>query len=275
MVHNILSVDVEDWYHPEALQHRFKRSAWEEQPQRVAKNIDMLLDLFAEKDLKATFFTLGWVAKHNPQMIKKIAAAGHEIASHGNSHRMLTKLTPDEFRQDLKESISILEDLSGQKIVGFRAPTFSVVKDTFWAWEIMLELGIKYDSSVYPIWHDRYGVADAPRFPYTAIEKNGRKLMEFPMPTLKLFGVNIPFGGGGYLRILPNWFTRYAIKRMNRENAPVIMFIHPWEFDIHQKRLNLGSIQTWRHYYNINNNSKKLAELLDEFSWTNFRSILE
>lgn len=232
------------------------------------------MTLFEEKNVKATFFTLGWVANEHPEMIRKIVDSGHEIASHGLMHRMVTKLTPEEFEKDLSESIKILEDISGQKVLGFRAPTFSIVERTFWAWEIMLKLGLAYDSSVYPIWHDRYGVPNAPRSVYTAFEKNGVNLTEFPMSTMKVFGKNVPFGGGGYLRIFPNWFTKMGIKSVNKEGMPAIMYMHPWEFDPNQPRINIGTVQSLRHYYNIKNNLSKLGLLLDRFEWTSFKEFI-
>ena len=272
---NILSVDVEEWFHPEALQQSFPVEIWNEQESRVERNVQYLLDLFEEKKATATFFILGWVAEQHPALIRKIADSGHEIASHGYSHSMVTKMTPEIFRKDIERSIKVLEDASGQKILGFRAPTFSIVKKTYWAWEIMLELGLKYDSSVYPIWHDRYGVPDAPRSPYVAFEKNGNSLIEFPMSTIKFLGKNIPFGGGGYLRIFPNWFTKASIKAINNDGNFAIVFVHPWEFDALQPHIKLTTLQTWRHYYNIKNNLKKLAEILDLSKWTSFQNIIE
>ncbi len=272
---NILSVDVEEWFHPEALQHLFPSDGWDKQEERVEGNVDMLLDLFARKQARATFFILGWVASRHPEMVRRISDAGHEIASHGNRHRMLTRLTPESFKSDLAESKKILQDLSGSPVIGFRAPTFSMVKDTFWAWDILLEMGFRYDSSVYPIWHDRYGVPDAPRAKYTALEKNGKKLIEFSMPTIKIAGKNFPFGGGGYLRIFPLWFTRYAIKKFNKEGYPAIIYMHPWEFDRTQPRLKLGFLQSRRHYYNIGKNYDKLTKLLDYGEWISFKDFLE
>ena len=275
MITNILSVDVEEWFHPEALQSRFPQDGWQKQPERVVQNIESLLRLFDEQNVKATFFTLAWVARAHPDMIRKICEQGHEIASHGSLHKMLTRMTPDEFRSDLGDSIKTLEDISGKKVLGFRAPTFSVVRETFWSWEIMLELGLKYDSSVYPIWHDRYGVPDAPRQRYIAFEENGKKLIEFPMSTLNILGKRLPFGGGGYLRIFLGAFTRMAINKINKEGLPAIMYMHPWEFDTGQPKLELGPIQTWRHYYNISGNYKKLSSLLQRFQWTSFENILD
>lgn len=275
MIKNVLSVDVEEWFHPEAVHHLFPIDSWPSQEKRVQENVDRLLNLFAAKNARATFFILGWVAKNNPGMVKRIAAAGHEIGTHGNSHRMVTKLTPQEFRDDLQESLHILQDISSQPVIGFRAPTFSIVNSTLWALDILREVGIKYDSSVYPIWHDRYGIPNAPRQPYLAAEKDDCHLIEFPMPTLQILNKNIPFGGGGYLRIFPLWFTAMAIKRFNKQGASAIVYMHPWEFDADQPRLNLGRIQTWRHYYNIKSNLKKLGVLLERFTWTSFGAVLD
>jgi polysaccharide deacetylase family protein (PEP-CTERM system associated) len=272
--YNILSVDVEEWFHPEALRHLFPQEVWDKQPPRVERNINFLLELFERHQVKATFFTLGWIGRKYPQLVRKIAEAGHEVASHSTLHRMITQLTPEEFRRDLSESIAVLEDATGEPVIGFRAPTFSVVKDTLWAREIMLENSLRYDSSVYPIWHDRYGIADAPRYPYVALEKDGRQLLEFPMPTLRMGNKNFPFGGGGYLRIFPLIFTRYAIKSFNKENYPAIIYMHPWEFDSKQPRIKLNTLQQWRHYYNIKNNGKKLSALLNNFNWRSFKQVI-
>jgi len=272
---NILSVDVEEWFHPEALQHFFPFESWDIQESRIERNIEKLLKLFAEKEVQATFFVLGWVAKKHPALIKKIVAAGHEIANHSSSHRMITKLSPQEFEQDLKEAQDILQSISGEAVQGFRAPTFSVVEQTRWAWEIMVRYGIRYDSSVYPIWHDRYGIPDAPRQPYLAFQNDKASLIEFPLPTLRLFSKNFPFGGGGYLRIFPLWFTKFAIKQFNNQGNPAIIYMHPWEFDLQQPRLKLGKMQSARHYYNIKNNLKKLSQLLDTFRWTSFRNYFQ
>jgi polysaccharide deacetylase family protein (PEP-CTERM system associated) len=272
---NILSVDVEEWFHPEALQHLYPEETWDSQEQRIEKNVELLLDLFAEKEVTATFFIIGWAAQKHPQMVRKIISAGHEVANHSNKHNMVTKLTPEIFHKDIVDSQKILQDISGQKVIGYRAPTFSVVKETFWAWEILLEQGFKYDSSVYPILHDRYGEPGAPRKPYIALQKDDKALIEFPMPAIRFLSKNFPFGGGGYLRIFPLSFTSFAVKKFIRKDRPAIIYAHPWEFDTGQPKLNLGKIQTWRHYYNIKNNLKKLSVLLERFEWTSFKDYIE
>lgn len=264
---NILTVDVEEWFHPEALQHLFPPESWASQPSRVEPLVDLLLDLFAKHQARATFFVLGWVAKANPNLLKKIIRAGHEVASHSMNHRMLTKMSPEEVREDLSASVKILEDISGQRIRGFRAPTFSIGEQNLWAFDILAELGFEYDSSIYPIWHDRYGIPNAPRTPFSVETKNNSKIVEFPMPTVKIKNKNIPFGGGGYLRLLPLWFTQWGIKKFNNEGNPAIIYMHPWEFDSEQPRVQLGKLQSFRHYGRIRKNQTKLSNLLKRFDW--------
>ncbi len=270
---NILSVDVEEWFHPEAVQHLFPRESWNDCEPRVVANVDKLLELFEKKSATATFFILGWIAERYPELIQRISDRGHEIASHGYSHRMVTKLDRKEFGNDLNQSIEILQDVSGKRILGFRAPTFSVVKQTSWAWEVIRNLGLKYDSSVYPIHHDRYGIPDAPRQKYQPLDDDP-DFIEYPMSTLRILGKNIPFGGGGYLRIFPLKFTNWAISKLNSENIPAIIFIHPWEFDEKQPVLPLGRISKTRHYFNIKNNLLKLDHLLTGYRWTSFEEYL-
>jgi len=272
---NILSVDVEEWFHPEAVRHRFPFEKWPEQPRRVASNIKKLLDLFDRHQAKATFFTLGWVAEQEPDMVREIVRRGHEIASHSHLHRMITTLTPEDFREDLRRSVNTLEEISGQKVIGFRAPTFSIVKDTFWALDIMAEENLVYDSSIYPIWHDRYGVPDAPRQPYPIMINGLKQLTEFPMPTLQIFGKNIPFGGGGYMRLFPLSYTAAGIRNYNKKNQAAILYMHPWEFDEDQPKLDMGFVQKFRHYHNIDKNISRLDVLLGIGTWISFRDYLE
>ncbi len=271
---NILTVDVEEWFHPEALQHLFPREKWDEQPARVEPLVERLLQVFAEHGARATFFVLGWVAQKHPQLVRRIVEQGHEVASHSFSHRMVTKMTPEEFEKDLKQSVKVLHDITGQAVLGFRAPTFSITKESFWAYRVLVNEGFEYDSSIYPIWHDRYGVPDAPRSAYWVEVENGRRILEFPMPTLRFGSKNFPFGGGGYLRIFPLLFTRRAIKKFNAEGQPAIVYMHPWEFDVDQPRVRLGKLQSIRHYANIGRNENKLRRLLKEFEWMSFKEYL-
>lgn len=271
---NILTVDVEEWFHPEALQHRFPAEQWDNQPSRVVPLVERLLALFNEYGAKATFFVLGWVAEKHPQMVRRIVDEGHEVASHSYRHRMVTQMTPTEFKEDLQRSLHVLQDIMGKPVLGFRAPTFSITKKSFWAYEILAESGVKYDSSIYPIWHDRYGVPDAPRSVFEVETGNGANLIEFPMPTIKIFGKNFPFGGGGYLRLFPLKFTTMAIRKFNKEGYPAIVYMHPWEFDSDQPKINMGALQSFRHYGNISKNLRKVRRLLQSFEWTNFSDYL-
>ncbi|NOX88781.1 MAG: DUF3473 domain-containing protein [Calditrichaeota bacterium] len=272
---NILTVDVEEWFHPEALQHLFPVERWKEQPARVEPLVDRLLELFAKFDARATFFVLGWVAEQHPKLIRRIVEAGHEVASHSYGHRMVTKMKPAEFREDLQRSVQILQNITGKKVSGFRAPTFSITRENLWAFDILTESGLLYDSSIYPIWHDRYGVPDAPRTTFIVEGSNGSDIYEFPMPTLRILGKNFPFGGGGYLRIFPLKFTTLAIKKFNRQGFPAIIYMHPWEFDRDQPRLKLGRLREFRHYGNISKNIDKLSHLLKTFEWVGFADYLK
>ncbi len=272
---NILSVDVEEWFHPEALQHLFPRDTWDKQPLRVETLIDRLLEVFARHRAKATFFVLGWVAEKHPEMVRKIVKEGHEVASHSYSHRMITKMSPREFKEDLHRSLDVLQNISGEKVLGFRAPTFSITEKTFWAYQILIDAGLQYDSSVYPIWHDRYGVPEAPRSVYAVHLANGKSILEFPMPTLKIFGKNFPFGGGGYLRLFPLRFTMRAIRKFNKEGYPAIVYMHPWEFDTQQPKVKMGRLQSFRHYGRIAQNFSKLERLLTTYEWTSFAKYLD
>ncbi len=272
---NVLTVDVEEWFHPEAVQNQFPPETWDKQEKRVEPLIDKLLDLFAQYNARATFFVLGWVAERNPQIVKNIVAAGHEIASHSYSHRMVTRMTPEEFDEDLKKSVQVLQDISGKKVRGFRAPTFSITKQNLWAFDILIQNGLEYDSSIYPIWHDRYGIPDAPRSPFLFQGQNGQQIAEFTMPTIQIGSKNLPFGGGGYLRLLPLWFTMFGIRRFNNEGQSAIIYMHPWEFDPEQPRLPMGKLQSFRHYGKIKHNFAKLTHLLKTFDWMAMEDYLE
>ncbi len=272
---NILTVDVEEWFHPEALQHLFPPETWDEQPSRIVPLMERLLDVFDAHNAKATFFVLGWVAEHHPELVRQLAERGHEVATHSYSHRMATKLDPKAFKDDLQRSVKILQDTTGRDVLGFRAPTFSVTKKTFWVFNILAESGLKYDSSIYPIWHDRYGIPDAPRSVFEVQTDNGASIIEFPMPTLRILGKNFPFGGGGYLRLFPLRFTTMAIRRFNKEGFPAIVFMHPWEFDPQQPKVKMGRLQSLRHYANIGRNLDKIGYLLKTFEWTNFADYLD
>ena len=268
---NILSFDIEDWFHPEVFEDRFPMATWEQLESRVERNTEIILTFLQRKQLHATFFILGWVAEKHPQLVKAIAEEGHEIACHSYSHTMITKLTPQSFREELQRSLSILREISQQPVVGFRAPTFSVVKQTLWALPIMFEAGIRYDSSIFPIYHDRYGIPDAPREPFVIYYQEGISLIEYPMTTVKLMGMNFPFGGGGYFRLYPFWLSRQLMKKCVQEGRPIIFYAHPWEFDTNLPKVNLNFLSKIRHYTGIKKFIERLDAVTDMFPFTAFR----
>ena len=249
-------------------------SQWETLEHRVMGNTEKILRVLEKYQVKATFFVLGWIAEKHPELVRAIDAQGHEVASHGYSHRMVTQMTPDEFEKDLARSLEVLSGIIHKPILGFRAPTFSITRKTQWALPILLKHGIRYDSSVYPIIHDRYGISDAPRRRYVIYQNARHELIEFPLSTIRIGKYNFPFGGGGYLRLYPLRLTRLLINKLQREQIPLIIYIHPWEFDTGQPRLPLGVIQRWRHYHNINRNMEKLEILLQENHFTYFKEVL-
>jgi len=270
---NAMSVDVEDWFHPEAVRG-FVPEDWSGLELRAGAAVDGLLQLLAAARVRATFFVLGWVAERQPDLVPRIAAAGHEIASHGYAHRMITSQTPAEFAADLRRSLRVLRAQSGQPVVGYRAPSFSVVRTTLWALDIMADEGLEYDSSIFPVHHDRYGIPDAPRAPYRIRERAGRDLWELPPVTGRVAGRNVPAAGGGYLRLLPYAFNAWALRRINAEGLPGVVYTHPWEYDLKQPRLTLPPLRALRHYHGIDRTASKLARLLQEFEFGTCADVL-
>lgn len=270
---NAMSVDVEDWFHPEAVRGHVPTD-WSGLEPRAGAAVDGLLQLFAAHRVRATFFVLGWVAEREPELVPRIAAAGHEIASHGYAHHMITSQTPAEFAADLRRSLRVLRAQSGQAVLGYRAPSFSVVRDTLWALDVMVDAGLEYDSSIFPVHHDRYGIPDAPRAPYRIREIAGRMLWELPPVTGRVAGRNLPAAGGGYLRLLPYAFNAWALRRINAEGLPGIVYTHPWEYDPQQPRLALPALRALRHYHGIGRTKDKLGRLLQEFEFGTCADVL-
>lgn len=262
---NALTVDVEDYFQVSALAPYFPRDGWEEVPRRVEANVHRLLELFAIHGAQATFFTLGWIAERHPGLVRRIAAAGHEIASHGHVHQRASEQTPAAFLADIRLAKAILEDLTGKAVAGYRAPSFSIGTANPWAHDCVAEAGYAYSSSVYPVRHDHYGVPDAPRFPYRL--PNG--LLEIPITTVRVAGRNWPAGGGGYFRFLPYALSRWQIEQVNRaDGRPAIFYFHPWEVDPAQPRVRGVSVKTrFRHYVNLHRTETRLKCLLQDFSW--------
>jgi polysaccharide deacetylase family protein (PEP-CTERM system associated) len=264
---NALSIDVEDWFQVEAMSGVIGRGEWDRIPPRVEWNTDRILAMLEERDIRATFFCLGWVARRFPALVSRIAAAGHEIASHGTAHQQVFRLGAEEFRRDVRDSRRLLEDIAGRPVQGYRAPSFSIRADTPWAFEILAEEGYRYSSSVYPIRHDLYGMPQAPRRPYRPAGGNG--LVELPMTTVGVLGRNLPCSGGGYFRLLPYAVSRAAMRRVAaRERRPLIFYFHPWEIDRDQPRRDgLSWKSRFRHYVNLSRMEAKLARLLGDFRW--------
>ncbi|MBI5164562.1 MAG: DUF3473 domain-containing protein [Magnetospirillum sp.] len=264
---NVLSVDVEDYFHAQALSGVIERTDWELLPWRVEANTERLLALFAEAGVHGTFFTLAWVAERHPHLIRRIVAAGHELASHGSEHRRVDEQSPDSFRRDIRRAKRRLEDIGGVKVVGYRAPTFSIGRQTLWAFDILAEEGYRYSSSVYPIRHDLYGMPEAPRGRFRPNLRH--PLEEYPISTVRVGGRTLPCGGGGYFRLLPYAISRAAIARVNRvERRPAIFYIHPWEIDPGQPRVKgLALKARLRHTLNLDRTEARLRRLVADFAW--------
>ena len=262
---NAMTIDVEDYFQVSAFDSVVSRDAWETLPSRVVANTERLLRLFDDAGVKATFFVLGWVADRFPGLVADIARGGHELASHGYGHRLVYDQTPDVFREDVRRAKHVIEDRSGLAVKGYRAPSYSITRRSLWALDVLVEEGYAYDASIFPIRHDRYGIPDAPRHPYTLARSAGR-LIEAPPSTVRVGAMNLPVAGGGYFRLLPYWWTSWGIRRINRhEGKPAIFYLHPWEIDPQQPRLEAGALSRFRHYRNLGKTEERLRRLVSEF----------
>jgi polysaccharide deacetylase family protein (PEP-CTERM system associated) len=267
-----MSVDVEDYFQVEAFSNVVCRAGWEEYASRVEANTRRLLDVLGECQVEATFFILGWVADRYPDLVREIVARGHEPACHSYWHRLIYRLEPREFALDTRRAKEAIEQAAGVAVCGYRAPSYSVTRQSLWALEILAELGFTYDSSIFPIHHDVYGIPDAPRHPFRITTPSG-PLTEYPITTFRLIGRrNYPVGGGGYLRILPFWYTRMGCARAARDDLPLIVYIHPWEIDPAQPRLKGRLRSQLRHYTNLAKTEGRLRELLRFGPFTSFRA---
>ena len=264
---NGLSVDVEDWFQVGAFEDVIERDSWDNLGDRVERNCNEILQMFADADVKATFFTLGWVAKRHPDLIRRIAAQGHELASHGWDHVRVYRMERGEFARDLEMSRKAIEDAAGVQVTGYRAPSFSIDHRTPWAYMILAEQGFSYSSSVAPITHDHYGWRDAPRFAFKPLPWSD--IIELPVTTAELGGKRMAVGGGGFFRVLPYAFSRWAIRQVNRrEGRPAIFYFHPWEIDPTQPRVPNAPLKSKvRHYTNLDGIADKLRQLIGEFEW--------
>jgi polysaccharide deacetylase family protein (PEP-CTERM system associated) len=273
---NALTFDIEEYFHAEAFARALRPEEWPSLASRVVDTTERLLDILDYADARATFFTLGWVAERQPALIREIAARGHEVACHGYGHQMIHRLTREEFVEDVRRAKVAIEDAAGAAVIGYRAPTFSVMRGTLWSLDVLSEAGFQYDSSVFPIFHDRYGIPDAPRFPYRIpINNNGHGIAEFPLSTVVVLGRRLPVGGGGYFRLFPYEVTKRAIQHINaRERQPAIVYLHPWELDPSQPRMAVNWVTHLRHSVNIATTEQKLRRLLVDFQFAPVREIL-
>lgn len=275
MTANALTIDVEDYFHVHAFQGIIAPSEWDSYPLRVQSNTLRILELLSKYGARATFFVLGWVAERCPDLVKQIFNGGHEIGCHGYAHRVIYNGDEKSFREDVRRAKQVIEDAAGVRVKSYRAPSYSITVSTLWALEILGEEGFEYDSSVFPIWHDNYGIPGAPRFPYKHELKCGLSLKEFPPSTLRLGGVNFPVAGGGYLRLFPYTFTAWAIRHINQvEGQPAMVYLHPWELDVDQPRVAAPWRSRFRHYQNLRTTEEKCTRLLEEFCWAPMEDLL-
>ncbi len=266
MIVNAMTVDVEDYFQVSAFESNVDKSDWDNMPRRVEANVDRILKLFDDKGINATFFTLGWVAQRHPEMVRRIVAEGHELASHSWEHTRVNLQDASEFREDISRTKKLLEDVSGQVVTGYRAPSYSIGASNLWALDELANAGYLYSSSIVPIKHDLYGMPEAPRFAFRAAE--GR-LLEVPVTTVTIAGRNINCGGGGWFRLFPYGFSRWALGQVNNQEGQAgVFYFHPWEIDPEQPRPSgLSAKSRFRHYLNLDHMFSRLEHLLDDFSW--------
>jgi len=304
---NALSIDVEDYFQVSNFSEVIRFSDWDKYPCRVERNTLHVLNILSEFNVKATFFVLGWIAERYPELIENIHREGHEIASHGYCHQLISSQTREEFREDTRKTKRILEDITGVDVIGYRAPTYSITQESFWTFEILIEEGFKYDSSILPIRRYGYGTPDIPRFPFVIngsvlnVSNNSNSLnersdrtirtdqlvnhspltndgniIEFPISTIRLLANNLPIAGGGYFRLFPYQFIKWGLKKINqKEKKPFIFYLHPWEFDVNQPRIKgVSNLSKFRHYINLDKTEDKLRRLLTDFRFSSVKDVL-
>lgn len=270
---NVLTIDVEDWFHICGLKEGIKFEDWGKCESRVEKNTLKLLNLLDKNGVKATFFFLGWIAEKYPELISQVEEKGHEIASHGYAHKLIYEMSKDEFKEDLEKSLKIIGNLSKGNVIGYRGAGFSIIKENLWVFEIMAELGIKYDSTIFPITRGHGGLPGAPRRPYKINTSKG-EIWEFPLSTINFLGKRLAFSGGGYLRLFPYWFIKRAARKVNKECKPVIFYIHPREFDINQPRIKMPLNRRFKSYVNLASTEEKIKALFRDFKFVPFKEML-
>lgn len=273
---NAMTIDVEDYFHVSAFASSIQPAQWDSYACRVEANTGKLLGLFNDSGVKATFFVLGWVAERYPSLVRSIAAEGHEIACHGYSHRLVYDQTPAEFRAETDRSKKVLEDLVQTPVLGYRAASYSITTKSLWALDILVELGFGYDSSIFPVRHDRYGIPGGSREPYRLRTPSGKSLIEFPLTTVELARYRLPVSGGGYFRLFPYFLTKMALASVNRrERRPFIFYLHPWEVDPDQPRVKTGWLSRFRHYNNLERCEPRLRQLMVDFKFGTAAEVLQ
>jgi polysaccharide deacetylase family protein (PEP-CTERM system associated) len=272
---NALTIDVEDYFHVAAFARQIDPKTWGSYSLRVEKNTDRILALLEQRGVRSTFFILGWVAERCPDLVKRIQGLGHEIGCHSYGHQAIYNGTYEDFERDLRRAKAVIENITGRALKSYRAPSFSITSRTLWALGVLAEEGFEYDSSIFPIAHDLYGIPDAPRFPYVKVLDSEHVIKEFPPSTLRFCGINLPIGGGGYLRLMPYRLTASAIHRLNEvEKQPVMVYLHPWEIDPDQPPIPSTWRSRFRHYQNLHSTEEKLIKLLDTFSFSTMEGVL-
>jgi len=272
-----MTVDVEDYFQVAAFAPNINYDDWEKWPMRVEQNTHAILDLFDQKQIQATFFVLGWVAERKPELVREIQKRGHEIACHGMTHQLVYSQKPEVFREETIKSKALLEEITGEAVNGYRAASYSVTPKSLWAIETLIDAGFTYDSSIFPVHHDRYGMPDAPLNIHTASTTANKRITEFPLTSAQLMGRRLPVAGGGYFRIYPYWFTQTMLKRAAREiEQPFIFYLHPWEIDPGQPRIpGASALSRFRHYTNLKRCMPRLEKLVDNFEFTTVQAVID
>lgn len=273
-IRNALTVDVEDYFQVSAFAKNIDYSNWDKHPLRVEKNTHRLLDMFDEAQVKGTFFVLGWVADRNKSLVEEIAQRGHEVASHGYSHQLVYNQTREVFREETFRSKKLLEDIIQKPVNGYRAASYSITERSLWALDILAEAGFEYDSSIFPVKHDRYGISNAKDVPHKLITPDGSSLVEFPLSTAKIFNYKLPVAGGGYFRLYPYLLSKAGLSQINRHKKPFIFYLHPWEIDTEQPKVSAKWFSRFRHYNNLHRCEPRLKQLLKDFKFTTVRNVL-
>lgn len=274
---NAMTVDVEDYFQVSAFANAINQNDWDNHPLRVVNNTRKLLDLFDEHQVKITFFVLGWVAERERDLVLEIANRGHEVACHGFSHQLVYNQSPDVFREETLRSKNLLEDIIQQPVRGYRAASYSITEKSKWALDILAESGFVYDSSIFPVRHDRYGMPNTPEHPYKLTTEAGNSIIEFPLSTAKIFKYRLPVAGGGYFRLYPYWLSKAGLKQINRQQKPFIFYLHPWEVDPDQPKISASWFSRFRHYNNLDKCEDRLRRLMKDFqfgtSWDVLKSL--